>query len=238
MKMIFPLAVLLSSAAALSGPVNRRTALIAAGLVTSSCAVVGEAAAASADAGETIRRGAANLPGYGPSDVFYPLTFKGKWHVVREIVDDTTVEYEMRFIQSGNDAVADRGFNQAALERALSSIETRSYEWTETNPNDLRLEMEDGSRKEIKVTKRASERTEDFVSSSEFQRVTTEDSRMGIPAISARRTSTKWKILTEASVEGLEIVNDMGGGGDPLAGATTAGPRLISKSRLHLKRIP
>lgn len=233
----FPL--LISSTWALSlysGGVDRRT-VASIGIATAVGGFVKEAEAA-ADAGETIRRGAANIPGYGPTDVFYPGLFQGKWKVVRDVVGEQTVEYDMRFIQSieSNAVVADRGYNQAALEKALSKAATRSYEWVETNPNDLRLVLDDGSRKEIKVTKRASERTEDTVSSSEFQRITTEDAR-GIPNIAARRTLTKWKVVSNASVEGLEIVYDMGGG-DPLAGATAnGGPQVISKSRLHLERI-
>jgi hypothetical protein len=236
-----------SSSLALSVvPVSRRTAVACSIGCLASTAVVGTACvdrAIAADAGESIRRGAANIPGYGPTDVFYPELFQGKWKVIRDVVVEgqttSSLEYDMRFIQSieSNAVVADRGYNQAALERAQSPSATiRSYEWVETNPNDLRLVWEDGSRKEIKVTKRASERTEDTVSCSEFQRITTEDAR-GIPIIVARRTLTKWKIVSDSSIEGLEIVYDMGGG-DPLAGATaSAGPQVLAKSRLHLQRI-
>lgn len=228
-------------------PIMNRRIIIASGLMVGSChgnyLEPASAAAAIAstynDAGESIRRGAANLPGYGPSDVFYPPTFRGKWNVKRDIVDQKTVEYEIRFILSSNAmVVADRGFNEAAFERAVSSVGTRSYEWTETNPNDLRLIREDGSRKEINVTKRSSEQTDDFVSSSEFQRITTEDAIRRIPVITAQRVLTKWKIINDSAIEGLEVVYDMGGAGDPLAGASTAsGPTLLSKSRLHLQRM-
>jgi hypothetical protein len=229
--------------AALSRPslITNRRVVIASGLMGGSLEAASTAAVASTDkdAGESIRRGASNLPGYGPSDVFYPPTFRGKWNVKREIVDQKTVEYEMRFIVSSNAmVVADRGFNEAAFERAISSIGIQSYEWTETNPNDLRLIREDGSRKEIKVTKRSSEQADDFVSSSEFQRITTEDAVRRIPVITAQRVLTKWKIVSDSDIEGLEIIYDMGGAGDPLAGASTAsGPTLLSKSRLHLKRM-
>jgi hypothetical protein len=149
-----------------------------------------------------------------------------------------TISYEVRFIKPIEDTavVADRGFNEASLENALNH-EARSYEWSESNPNDLRLVFADGTRKEVKVTKRATERTEDTVSSSEFQRITTENSR-GIPLILAHRVLTKWKVVNEGVIEGIEIVYDIGGAlGDPLAAtAKSSTPRVISKSRLSLRR--
>jgi hypothetical protein len=154
--------------------------------------------------------------------------------------------YPFRFIRSIEDdaVVADRGVNQAELEKALVRAVTgkeeagyvRSYEWLLTNPNDLRLVLSDGSRKEIKVTKRATERTETTVSSSEFQRLTQEDER-GIPVISARRVLTKWKAIDDSTLEGLEIVYSMAGG-DPLAVGTgvSSTPSVLSKSRIYLVR--
>jgi len=205
-------------------------------------------AATPASPAEAIRRSAAYVPGYGQTDVFYPLFFRGKWKAKRDIVASDIVDpsklplslsYEVRFIKSIDDTavVADRGFIEASLENALNN-EARSYEWSESNPNDLRLVFADGSRKEVKVTKRATERTEDTVSSSEFQRITCESDR-GIPVISAHRVLTKWKVVSDATIEGIEIVYDVGGNlGDPLA-ATSApsAPKVISKSRLSLQRI-
>ena len=205
-------------------------------------------AASPTSTSEAIRRSAANLPGYGQTDVFYPISFDGKWKVKRDIVASDimdpaklplTLSYEMRFLRSIEDdaVVADRGFNEVALENSLNH-EVLSYEWSESNPNDLRLVFVDGTRKEIKVTKRATERTEDTVSCSEFQRLTTENAR-GIPIISAHRLLSKWKVVSDASIEGIEIVYDVGGTlGDPLAAtAAPSKPRLISKSRLSLQRI-
>lgn len=197
---------------------------------------------------EAIRRSAANIPGYGQTDVFYPLSFDGKWSVKREIVSSETLDpsklpmmltYDIRFIRSIEDdaVVADRGYNEVALENALGN-EAHSYEWSESNPNDLRLIFANGSRKEIKVTKRATERTEDTVSSSEFQRIILETAR-GIPIIQAHRILAKWKVVGEGAIEGIEIVNDVGGNlGDPLAATgAPSSPKVISKSRLSLKRI-
>lgn len=206
-------------------------------------------AATPASPNEAIRRAAANMPGYGQTDVFYPLSFEGKWRVTREIVssDDTidpsmlpmTVTYDIRFIRSIEDTavVSDRGYNEAALVNALNN-EALTYEWSESNPNDLRLMFANGSRREIKVTKRATERTQDTVSSSEFQRITTEDAR-GIPVITAHRVLNKWKVLGDGAIEGIEIVYNVGGNfGAPLAatGASTS-PKVTSKSRLSLQRI-
>ena len=230
-------------------------------------------AAAPLDAGEAVRRSAANIPGYGKQDVFYPELFAGNWKMTREVEFNNNnpsssssssvlrLMYPIRFIRSIEDdaVVADRGFNQAELETALvrtvqrgrkedgeeSSSSTTasstnspkiSYEWVQSNPNDLRLVLSDGTKKEIKVTKRATERTVDTVSSSEFQRVTQEE-RGGIPLISARRIVSKWKQVDESTLEGIEIVYEMAGG-DPLSTSLTGNitPTILSKSRLYLVR--
>ena len=232
-------------------------------------------AAAPLDAGEAVRRSAANIPGYGKQDVFYPELFAGNWKMTREVEFNNNnnnnpsssssssvlrLMYPIRFIRSIEDdaVVADRGYNQAELETALvrtvqrgrkeddeeSSSTTASstnspkisYEWVQSNPNDLRLVLSDGTKKEIKVTKRATERTVDTVSSSEFQRVTQEE-RGGIPLISARRIVSKWKQVDESTLEGIEIVYEMAGG-DPLSTSFTGNitPTILSKSRLYLVR--
>jgi hypothetical protein len=207
-------------------------------------------AAAPMDAGEAIRRSAANIPGYGPTDVFFPSGLVGSWTMNREVeIGGRTIKlsYPFRFIQSIEDdaVVADRGSNQAELEKSLietltgnskeASSFVLSYEWAINNPNDLRLVLADGTKKEIKVTKRATERSEATVTSSEFQRVTQENQR-GIPVISARRILTKWKIIDDSTIEGIEVIYSMGGG-DPMAGASGAAqPSILSKSRLFLIR--
>lgn len=227
-------------------------------------------AAAPLDAGEAVRRGAANLPGYGSSDVFYPESFAGSWKMTRDVEFPSSsssqtpavvrLTYPVRFIRSIEDdaVVADRGYNQAELEAALvarrtgsssgsTSSAVLSYEWIANNPNVLKVSLSDGSKKEIKVTKRATERTEDTVSSSEFQRVTQEDTKQqqqggpgGIPVISARRVVSKWKKVDDSTLEGIEIVYAVGGGGDPLSsGLSTVNagaPTILSKSRLYLVR--
>mmetsp|Transcript_27565 Transcript_27565/g.75208 ORF Transcript_27565/g.75208 Transcript_27565/m.75208 type:complete len:336 (-) Transcript_27565:176-1183(-) len=234
-------------------------------------------AAAPLDAGEAIRRGASNLPGYGSSDVFYPESFAGSWKMTREVEFPSAVTssspppilrltYPVRFIRSIEDdaVVADRGFNQAELEAALvrstrqAGSETsatatpsivRSYDWTANNPNVLKVVLSNGTKKEVKVTKRATERTAETVSSSEFQRVTQEDANNtgpngnvgGIPVISARRVVSKWRKIDDSTLEGIEIVYAMGGGGDPLSAglpssSASQSPTVLSKSRLYLVR--
>lgn len=223
-------------------------------------------AAAPLDAGEAIRRGAANLPGYGSSDVFYPKSFAGSWKMTRDVEFPSSgsssppatlrLTYPVRFIQSIEDdaVVADRGYNQAELEAALakrsnpsSPASVLSYEWVANNPNVVKVALADGTKKEIKVTKRATERTNETVSSSEFQRITQEDTRQtnggpgGIPQISARRVVSKWKKVDDSTLEGIEIVYAVGGGGDPLStglngSGNTAAPTILSKSRLYLVR--
>jgi len=158
-------------------------------------------AASATNPAEAIRRGAASIPGYGPTDVFYPKPFLGNWKATREILPtgnagsgaSLTLEYPVRFISSIEDdaVVADRGYNQANLEKSIKQLSAKSsdhgdsslpsYTWVETNPNDLRIFFADGSRKDIKVTKRATEKTDETVFSSEFQRVSQDDTR-GIPS--------------------------------------------------------
>jgi len=215
-------------------------------------------AASPLDTGEAIRRAAATIPGYGPTDVFYPSSMMGNWKINREVDfgkgrDPLRLSYTIRFIPSIEEdtVVADRGFNQAQLEQAIlqtikrgaddegttSLLSVRSYEWVPTNPNDLRIVLADGTRKEIKVTKRATERTDATVSSSEFQRITQEDQGGGIPEISARRVVTKWKLVDDNTLEGLEIIYKVGGG-DPMAAtsSTRSSPTVLSKSRMVLTR--
>lgn len=215
-------------------------------------------AASPLDAAEAVRRSAANIPGYGQTDVFYPISLAGSWKATRVVElpgRDTPLRltYTYRFIPSIEDdaVVADRGANQAELEQAIIQtvlIQDDSttiapttpkvqHEWTASNPNNLRLVLSDGTKKEIKVTKRATERTQNTVSSSEFQRVTQEDQR-GIPNVSARRVVSKWKMTDDGTaVEGLEVVYAMGGA-DPLAanGGISSQPTALSKSRIYLVR--
>lgn len=204
------------------------------------------------DLGEAIRRSATKLPGYGPSDVFFPGRVGGTWKMTREVdFQDGKVPlrlaYSYRFIPSIEDAavVADRGFNQAQLESTVmqlsggSNASTNtpiSYEWQYTNPNDLRLTLSNGRTKEIKVTKRATDLlTDGLISSSEFQRVTQEGPR-GIPDVSARRVVTKWRIVNDSTMEGMEVIYSMPGGDPMTAGTMSSAPSILSKSRLLLVR--
>lgn len=273
------------SPAAILLPVSRREILattVAFSAAASGSFLAPQKADAAVDPGEAIRRGAANIPGYGQSDVYYPESFAGSWKMTRDVefpssssaspLDSNApppvlrLTYPVRFLQSIEDGavVADRGYNQAELEAALAQRQRRSasespsssssppavqsYDWAANNPNVLRVALTDGTRKEIKVTKRATERTGDTVSSSEFQRITQEDTREmggpgGIPQITARRVVSKWKTIDESTLEGIEIVYAVGGGGDPLSTSlagpsnnNNAAPTILSKSRLYLVR--
>jgi len=220
---------------------NRRVVM---GVLASSISCLGPPLEAKASP-LVLRSSAANMPGYGPPDVLFPNRWVGSWNVNREIVaeegsEPIRVQYNMRFISSDlvpDSVIADRGSNQVSLEESLSKVRSvRSCKWEADNPNVLRLEYTSGERKEVKVTKRSTETTDDTVSSSEFQRVTQDDGR-GIPTVTARRVLTKWKEVNPERIEGLEIVYDMGMGGDPLAAAPgNSKPVLLSKSRLTLQR--
>jgi len=101
---------------------------------------------------EAIRRSAANIPGYGQPDVYYPPSYLGRWNAARTIVVSdnpalqnllpATINYEMRFISVDGDVgdptengiggkvVADRAFNEKsyydAIRNAVSSDKSDS----------------------------------------------------------------------------------------------------------------
>jgi hypothetical protein len=211
--------------------------------------------------GEAVRRAASRaLPGMGPPDIYYPASFRGMWTAQREILPaaprppndnsasssgaagttSRTVEYRVRYLPAFSldqerVAVADRGYNQANLAAALEDGAQRvqAYTWSQQNPNDLQIVWSSGLFQDYKVTKRASERTNETVSSSEFVRwVTTDESSSGIPTISARRVLSKYRTVTENRIEGIELEYGIP---DPGAMPQTA-PTLLTKSRLVLTR--
>eukprot|EP00979_Chaetoceros_neogracilis_P003852 scaffold667_cov304-Chaetoceros_neogracile.AAC.12 len=271
---------------------NRRkilksTATLAAMLSITTIATTSDKALAAQTAGEAVRRSAANLPGYGQPDIYYPSSFIGKWKATRTIIssDDPallsflplTISYDLRFITVDGDSngssnsngkvIADRAFNEASYYNAIRALleiqqpqlqlqsqlqipaSIQSVNWSPFNPNVLSTIYNNGSSKEIKVTKRASElddnSTTTLISSSEYRRVTATTGGMGIPSVSASRVMTKWKGEGEGGnqiVEGIEIVYlDGTMGGDPLVAGSGAGagggkPQLSSKARLRLER--
>jgi hypothetical protein len=217
--------------------------------------------------GESIRSAAPKgFPSYyGPTDVFYPSSWKGLWNARRVRVDDDTVAavYQVRFITSIQDdaVILDRGFSQTNLERAKRQEQQGratttgtstgdsccTTQWTETNPNVLRIDYDDGSWRELKVTQRATERTVSSVSSSEVYRITTQpppqssgSSRSssgppqfgGVPTITARRVVTKWQAVDDRTIQGLELIYDTASTTSPAASA----PTLLAKTRIILER--
>jgi hypothetical protein len=100
-------------------------------------------ALAAQTAGEAVRRSAANLPGYGQPDIYYPSSFIGKWKATRTIIssDDPallsfnlplTISYDLRFITVDGDSngssnsngkvIADRAFNEASYYNAIRAL--------------------------------------------------------------------------------------------------------------------
>jgi hypothetical protein len=178
--------------------------------------------------GEAIRSAAQKgVPSsYGPTDVFYPISWKGLWNASRVRMDDSiAASYQVRFVTSIQDdsVILDRGFSQASLEKVKG---VTSVEWRETNPNVMRVIYGDGSWKELKVTKRATERNGSTVSSSEVYRITTQPNGLAVPTIAARRVLTKWKTVDDSTVEGIELIY----------GIDQEFPTLLSKTRITLKR--
>ena len=133
-------------------------------------------------------------------------------------------------------AIADRAFNEKAYYAALSQEVQRLYSstkampsiqsinWTPTNPNVLSLDYSDGSSKEVKVTKRSSDVSNDGrnIFSSEFRRITAVPASSssgiagGIPSVYKSRVLTKWRQGNSNDViEGIEILyNEAGVLGD------------------------
>ncbi|KAL7496921.1 hypothetical protein ACHAWT_005830 [Skeletonema menzelii] len=132
-------------------------------------------------------------------------------------------------------AIADRAFNEKEFYSALSQEVQRLYSstkampsiqtinWTPTNPNVLSLDYSDGSSKEVKVTKRSSDVSNDGKNlfSSEFRRITAVPSSSsgiagGIPSVYKSRVLTKWRQGNSNDViEGIEILyNEAGVLGD------------------------
>mmetsp|Transcript_35588 Transcript_35588/g.81360 ORF Transcript_35588/g.81360 Transcript_35588/m.81360 type:complete len:653 (+) Transcript_35588:126-2084(+) len=237
------------------------------------------------------------LPGLGPPDVYYPPYFVGRWKVTRVIsssddlpwtdLKDNGVELpisiscEARFVpyNAGKDftdfdnqsndipAIADRSFNEKALNSALAEeisklfstkepvIPTvRSIDWTATNPNVLSISYADGASKEVKVTKRSSDVSGDGngVFSSEFRRITDVPAASngvgGIPSILKSRVLTKWKPgnSSKTAIEGIEITyNERGmlrAGLDSLGSLTSSGPSnqedwRSTKTKILMERI-
>ena len=116
-------------------------AITASSLLTFSTMNIGvENALASQTAGEAVRRTAANIPGYGQPDCYFPPSFIGKWRATRIVVasDDpyisqlplpATITYDVRFITVDGDTksdgsqkiVADRQFNEASFYNAIGA---------------------------------------------------------------------------------------------------------------------
>lgn len=122
------------------------------GMVSSSLSYPPSPANAAQTVGEAVRRSAANIPGYGQPDVFYPASFVGKWRATRVIVSSAeisdpimskvlasvplplTLFYDVRFItvdgddnvdtnvNSNEKVIADRQFNEASYFNALKEV--------------------------------------------------------------------------------------------------------------------
>ena len=204
---------------------------------------------------EAIRQTMSNVPGYGPSDIFYPECFEGKWKVKRTMYNEggsnetpNVSDYEVRFIRKENGIVADRGFNEAS--RIASSTNdgklVRETIWDVTNPNVLTLLFKDGTSKEIRITKRSSEVSGNpsslddwLMQSSEFARVS-EVGQSGIPDLSITHTLAKWKPgVNKDVIEGIELAFNEGNLGDPMAFSSQpigTGKTKI-KSRIRMERI-
>jgi hypothetical protein len=101
-----------------------------------------------ADNGEAVRKAAARLPGYGPSNIVYPDVFAGVWDIERTVVSivpnketppgplppsitearlemGKTARYRTRFVPYGDNYIEDRMFR----ERQRLGANARLVEW-------------------------------------------------------------------------------------------------------------
>lgn len=156
------------------------------------------AAKAAANPRESIADFASGIPGYGPSDVFYPSWFLGEWDARSELVAVETPQgeaaageaavkararigtaaalelYPQRYFSYRGRIIADRGYNVRSLVRSGGTRSFESVDWDASNPNSLKLVFKrDGASisTDILVTKRAIGEPEgrpDLFNSSEF----------------------------------------------------------------------
>uniref|UniRef100_A0A7S1XNX4 DUF6816 domain-containing protein n=1 Tax=Phaeomonas parva TaxID=124430 RepID=A0A7S1XNX4_9STRA len=127
-----------------------------------------------------VSKAAANLPGYGPPDVWFPEQFLGSWTMKRTVVSFDTangplnekaalveeqllrslpagpeVQYPVRFQRLGNNVIADREFNERsyfeALAAATKTAAPSASSWDPTSPNVLTLTLGSGAVIEKKV---------------------------------------------------------------------------------------
>lgn len=200
---------------------------------------------------ETIARVAANLPGYGEPDIYYPAQFLGSWRCSRTLTALTfpasvdsgssgfsahqwladmdascaamyremeatlnrSIEYRTRFFQRDGHVILDRAFDAYERSRAEQPFSGRTVveaRWNPNNPNILAIECIDGTIRELKVTKRATEDSgsPDAFGFSEYYRVadtTTGKIMSGVPQLVGLRVQARYRKMKEGAIEGLEL---------------------------------
>ena len=171
-----------------------------------------------------------------------PVTIVSKMRFVpydagKDFMNENVDTYPNNSNKNNIPAIADRAFNEKSYYAALSEELNRLYSttkptlpsiqsvtWTPTNPNVLSLVYANGSSKEVKVTKRSLDVSNDgnSIFSSEFRRITTvpptssSESSIsmgigGIPSISKSRVLTKWKQSSIADTDNINDVNRIEG---------------------------
>jgi len=201
---------------------------------------------------EIIRKKAANLPGYGPPDLYYPDYFLGNWNCVEQSVvsrngEKTTYPASgrsVRFIDVGDGGVvldrshsllqADGSFVFSVLTSGRPPPPIRDVRWDRKNPNVLSATYADGSSLEIKVTKRAllSSPSDEGWEGSEYRRITLQKAGDTVPRIYRSRRRARWRTIAEGTPEGIIIENfeEVGQDGGAVA------DRLEVLHRMRLER--
>eukprot|EP00960_Hanusia_phi_P051998 761171-Hanusia_phi.AAC.3 len=184
--------------------------------------------------GESVRKVASKIPGFGPKDVFYPESFRGKWNVNRYItgVDvlkgaavedqdlytkilsrkDKLEQFSVRYIQKEDGTIADREYNTRQV-LAMEDEKGLDVQWSASNPNVLTVSYPDGRIEERKVTKRSSSIGEDgstaefteFVRLAQLQNAGSLTGVAPAPRISARWYRCRFRVVDADTIESIML---------------------------------
>ncbi|EKX48299.1 hypothetical protein GUITHDRAFT_105906 [Guillardia theta CCMP2712] len=180
--------------------------------------------------GENVRKAASKIPGFGPKDVFYPDSFRGKWNVERTITGvellaaiedqdlykkvlsrkDKVEQYTTRYIPKEDGTIADREYNTRQL-LAAEDEKGMDVQWSASNPNVLTVSYPDGRIEERKVTKRSSSMggdgsTAEFTEFVRIAQLQNAGSLTGVapaPRISARWYRCRFRVVDADTVESI-----------------------------------
>ena len=185
---------------------------------------------------EYFATGASYIPGYGPTDINYPVEWAGYWTSYRLITDKTSLttfipwifgniqkgesfEFNTSFIKSdekSNNSIVDRGYTTTSELTAFSKLTPKSTTWEVNNPNVFKISFQQGLDLDIKVSKSAADLTREngfpSVSYSEFGQISEtftksqEETTLSIPSIYLFRRVVRLKQVAADQIVGIERI--------------------------------